>query len=132
MRYTICQHRRSKTLGGPWTRNSEGAPNQWVHFGWGLPGSSGPLALSTLSTHVCRDITISNNVLPKLKAYLVLIFYYRDAFTFFVFFYMSIHTIVTSFCNYIIFAIAFPGICRELVNVMLKRIFFLNLEEKKK
>ena len=26
------KYRRSKTLGGPWARNSEGAPNQWYHF----------------------------------------------------------------------------------------------------
>ena len=34
-----CPHRRSKTFGGSWTKNSEGPPNQcWifgVHFGWG-------------------------------------------------------------------------------------------------
>ena len=36
-------HRCSKTLGGPWTTNSEGPPNQWVHFAWVPPGSTGPL-----------------------------------------------------------------------------------------
>ena len=37
------KHRRSKTLGGPWTRNSEGSSNQWVRFGWGPPDPSGAL-----------------------------------------------------------------------------------------
>ena len=38
----------SKTPWGPWTRNSEGPPNQWYHFGWGLPWTlRDPWTLST-------------------------------------------------------------------------------------
>ena len=35
-------HRRSKTLEGPWTRNSEWPSKQWVHFVWGPSGPSEP------------------------------------------------------------------------------------------
>ena len=38
-------HRRDKTTGDPWTRNSEGLPNHWYHFGSGPPGHSGPLGI---------------------------------------------------------------------------------------
>ena len=40
------KHIPSKTLGGPWIRNSEGAPNQWffwVNFGWVHLGPAEPL-----------------------------------------------------------------------------------------
>ena len=42
---SALMHKRSKTLGGPWTRNGEGAPNQWLSFGF---------ILSTLSIRLLR------------------------------------------------------------------------------
>ena len=48
---TLSNHRRSKTLGGPWTRNSEGPQNQWLFWGFILIGDPlDPRGLYTLST----------------------------------------------------------------------------------
>ena len=55
-------HRRSKILGTPWTRNSvpppppppPPLPNQWYNFGWGSPGFRCTWTLSTLSTRLLR------------------------------------------------------------------------------